>query len=74
MNPVVTVDKGQPLAVRICEGPIDGGIPGGGQAAVFLMDHADAGILGGIFIANGTAVIRASVIYKNQFEVRKGLR
>ena len=55
---IVTVHKGKELAVSLHEPHI----PGIGQAAIFLMEHANALILCRIFLAECTALIRGSVI------------
>ena len=48
-------------------------IPGGGYAAVLLMEGADPGVLGGIFVAERAGAVRTAVLNEQQLPVRKGL-
>ena len=73
MNPIITINKSQPLAVAVGEGPVDAGVAGGGEAPVLLMDHVDAAVLCSVFITDGAAVVRAAVVHKDQLKVLEGL-
>ena len=67
--PVITVHEGQPAAGTVRKGPVDAGIPGGGQTAVLLMDDMDPAVSPGIIFAQLSTVVRAAVIHQNQFKI-----
>ena len=69
MNPVVRIDKCDPLTLR----SIKASIAGGRSLRIFLMDHPDPHIFRSILITDNSASVRAAVIHKNQFKVRKAL-
>ena len=66
---VVAVHKAEPVS----PGFFDSFVPCTGQAAVFLMENPDAGILPGIVIAHGGTAVRGAVVYEEHLEIRKGL-
>jgi hypothetical protein len=74
VEPVITVQKENPLAVTVRKNPIESGISGCGQASIGLVDYFDSGILGGIFITNRRTLIRRTIIYQHQFKVCKSLQ
>ena len=64
-QPVVAVQKLQVGSLR----QIQRSIPGGGDAAVFLVDHPDTGIFCGIAVAQGAGGVRAAVIDQQEFKI-----
>ena len=73
VHPVVAVHKGNPPADTVCENPVNAGIPGGRQAAVFLMNHMNPAVPKGVTVAKNAAVIRGAVVHQNQLEIPVGL-
>ena len=69
LQPVVAVHKGKIIPGR----HIDPRVPGVAEAAVFLVDHPDAAVLLGKFIADGPAAVRGAVIHQNDLQVGIGL-
>ena len=67
---IIAVNKEKILT----KGCFDAGVACGGKAAIFLVDDPDAGIFLDPGITQSRAVVRASVIYKDKFKIRKGLR
>lgn len=45
----------------------------GAYAPVFLVDGGETGVLPGVFVQNGSAVVRGAVIDADAFPVRQGL-
>ena len=74
MYPIVAVYEADPLAVAVGKGPVDAGIPGRREAAIFLMNHMNPLIFRDILVADGRTVVRAAIVYEDQLEVRKRLR
>ena len=66
---VVRVQKGDALPRRMLQPQV----PGGGHAAVGLVEYTDAGVPGGIAVAQGGRAVPAAVVDQQQLPVRKGL-
>ena len=66
---VIAVHEAQIVA----PGNIQPGISGPGQSGVFLMDHPDPGILGGVSIADPAAAVGTAVVHQNHFQIPVGL-
>ena len=69
MDKVVAVEKTHKLAC--CE--IESGIAGVGKPPVGLVNHTDAGIFGGTFIADLAATVGRTIVDQDDFEVAPGL-
>ena len=54
-------------------GQLQSRVPGGGQAAVFLVDHPDPAVRLAAAVADGGAVIRGAVIHQDQLKIPTGL-
>ncbi len=67
---VVAVGEGYPLATGVVEAEV----AGGGDAAVGLVENADAGVTGSIFVADGGAAVGGAVVDEQQLKVGVGLR
>ena len=66
---IVRVHKGK--VGRFCR--LNACIPCAGKAAVGLVQHPHPGVLFGVFLAQGAAVVRASVVHQDQFKIPEGL-
>ena len=64
-DPVITVQKLKISAL----GLVEGGVPGVGDAGVFLVDDPNPGIPGGICVADGTGTVGAAVVDQQQLKV-----
>ena len=73
MHPVVAVHEGQPLAAAVGLRPINAHIPGGGKAAVFLVNHVNPAIPPGVFLADVAAAVRAAIVHQHKVKIRKRL-
>ena len=73
MHPVVAVHEGQPLAAAVGLRPINARIPGGGKAAVFLMNDMDSTVFPGVFLADIAAAVRAAIVHQHKVKIRKRL-
>jgi hypothetical protein len=69
LNPVVTVNESQPLAIGILYSDISRRT----DTSILFMEYADAAVLFGISITELTASILAAVIDQQEFKVRKTL-
>ena len=66
---VIGVQKGN---VRP-RGLLQSQIPGGGHAAVGLVEHADTRVLSGVAVAQSRRAVPAAIVNQQQFPVGKGL-
>ena len=67
---VIRVHKGHPFAAR----RVHPRVARAGNARVFLMQNADAGILSGKRIENRAGAIFGTVVHGDQFKILHGLR
>ena len=68
-NPVIAVDEANIIAFCVIEAEV----ACDGEAAVFGMEDADAGIAGGILVADLAAAVSGAVVDKKDLEVGIGL-
>ena len=64
-NPVVAVHE----ADIISRGRVQPGVPGTAEAAVFLVDHPDSLVPGGILVTDASGIILRTVIHNDDFQV-----
>ena len=69
LQPVVAVHESQLVPPRV----LDAQVAGGGQAAVFRVEGPDAGVCGGVAVADRPAAIRGAVVDQEDLQVGVGL-
>ena len=69
LDPVVGIHKADVFAL----GDVQPRVAGGADAPVLLVNHDNARIICGIFVADLAAAVRRSVVNQNQLKVSEGL-
>ena len=70
LNRIIRIDEYDVLSP--CD--IQSGVARRGQSAVFFMNKADARVPHGVFIHDFRTTVPRSVVYKDEFKIRKCLR
>ena len=67
---IIPIQETNPFAFSI----IKGEVTGGGDTGIWFVENAEAMVFLGVFIEDGTGVIRRAIVHAQTFPIGKGLR